>query len=120
MQAALQLQLQESRAAGERAGAEAQQAARRAGEAEAAAEQLRRQLEGALAQHDVAHAAVEGAADQLQVRPAAVLACRWPLACCQPAAVVPTCTLCGAPLKAAALCCHTKHINNHAESIANR
>ena len=64
--AALQLQLRDAQAAAEGARAAAEERGRRAAEAEGTCLELQRQLDAALEQHDVAHAAVEGAADHLQ------------------------------------------------------
>ena len=64
--AALTAQLHDAQAAAAAARGAAEEAGRRAAAAEAAAAELRSQLEMAHNQQDVAHAAVEGAADQLQ------------------------------------------------------
>ena len=64
--ASLQLQLHESQVAATRAQSEAEERGRHAAEVDGTCQDLRRQLDAAMAQHDVAHAAVEGAADQMQ------------------------------------------------------
>ncbi len=64
--AALELALREAKAAAEATQAAGEERREYAGQLEATCAELRRQLDATLAQQDVAHAAVEGAADQLQ------------------------------------------------------
>lgn len=64
--AALQLQLRDAQVAAQGAQAAAEERDQVAVEVESTCQELRRQLEAAMEQHDVAHAAVEGAADHLQ------------------------------------------------------